>query len=431
MRSGLWLVPTILVVASIALAIAMIELDQTIDPVLREKYPRLFATEAEGARAMLSAIAGSMITVAGVVFSITIVALTLASTQYTSRILRTFMRDSANQIVLGVFVGIFSYCLIVLRTLSGGNDAQSAPSIAVLIAVILALIGIGFLIFFIHHIAATIQATEIISAVTGETIEAINRLFPKEMGEEADDEDENDQAALLEEKTWYEVPSLSRGYIQKIALKSLMRFAGERDVVVRMEKEIGDFVTKGRALAYLSLDGKPDKEAVKELNAIYAIDSYRTVDQDASFGIRQLVDIALKALSPGINDTSTAVICIDHLSAILQHVAPRRIESRYRFDNGELRVITKAYSFQRLLRESYNQILESGEGNLAVIERMISSIEEISKVTSSSARRESLLKQLEIISEVADRSIKTSHSRKEIEEHIKRVTLILKKQYIA
>ena len=424
-RSGFWLIPSILVIASILLAIGMIELDQMMDPGLREKYPRLFAADAEGSRTMLSAIAGSMITVAGVVFSITIVALTLASTQYTSRILRTFMRDIANQVVLGVFVGVFCYCLVVLRTLSGGNKDQFTPSSAVLIAVVLAFIAIGFLIFFIHHIAATIQASEIISEITDETIEAIDSLFPNELAEEIGDEDKDERVESLPEKNWQEVPSLSRGYIQKIAITSVLDFARDKDVVVRMEKEIGEFVVKGRPLAYLSLNHQPDKETVKKLNAAYDIDSYRTVDQDAAFGIRQLVDIALKALSPGINDTSTAVICIDHLSAILQRAAPRRGESKYCFEEGKVRMIAKRPAFQDLLRQSYNQILENGEGNVAVIKRMIDAIEEISGVTRIPARRRALNEQLKVISEAAERSIKDSSSRREVGEQISRVSVVL------
>jgi uncharacterized membrane protein len=424
LRSSLWLIPTILVIASILLAVGLIELDQVMDVGLREKYPRLFAAEAEGARAMLSAIAGSMITVTGVVFSITIVALTLASTQYTSRILRTFMRDRANQIVLGVFLGIFSYCLIVLRTLSGGNNGQFIPSMAVLAAVVLALVGIGFLIFFIHHIAATIQASEIISSITDETLEAIDNFFPDEIGEDSEDNEDDREVAEPDKAIWHVVPSLSRGYIQKIATDSLLEFARNKGTIVKMEKEIGEFVAKGRPLAYLSLEAEPDKETVKKLNAVYAIGSYRTVDQDPAFGIRQLVDIALKALSPGINDTSTAIICIDHLSAILQRAACRRIESKYRYEDGELRVIAKGLTFQSLLRQSYSQILENGEGNAAVIERMIDAVEEISNLAYN-ARKRALREQLDIIKEVAERSIKTSFARGEIEGRIRIVSELL------
>jgi uncharacterized membrane protein len=425
LRSSLWLVPAVLVLLSIVLAMGMIEMDQTYDAELRGKYPRLFAAEAEGSRAMLSAIAGSMITVTGVVFSITIVALTLASTQYTPRILRTFMRDRANQVVLGVFVGIFAYCLIVLRTISGGNDGQFVPSMAVLGGVFLAFIGIGFLIFFIHHIASTIQASEIISSITDETLKAIDNLFPEDLGEDPKDEDDADQIKALEQETWHEVPSTSRGYIQAIVTNSLLDFARERNVVIRMEKGIGGFIVKGRPLVSISGVSKPDKESVKKLNSIYAIDSYRTVDQDPAFGIRQLVDIALKALSPGINDTSTAVICIDHLSAILQYAVSRQIESKYRYAEGDLRVIAIGSNFQSLLSEAFDQILENGEGNSAVIIRMLGAVEEISKVTKSKTRRHVLSEQVQIINEVAKRTIETSSVRQEICEKVGQVYEVL------
>ena len=150
-----------------------------------ERWPRLFGAGAEGSRGLLAAIASSMITVAGVTFSITIVALALASSQYTSRILRNFMRDRTNQTVLGVFVGVFAYCLVVLRTIRGGDEGAFVPALAVLGALLLAFVAIGFLIFFIHHIAASIQATSIIAAVAGETFEAVDRLFPTEVGDAA------------------------------------------------------------------------------------------------------------------------------------------------------------------------------------------------------------------------------------------------------
>ncbi len=204
-RSSLWFVPTLNVVSMAALAIGLIEIAQQIDQTLRDRWPRLFAAEAEGSRAMLSAIAGSMITVAGVVFSITIVALTLASSQYTSRILRNFMRDRANQVVLGVFVGIYTYCLLVLRTISSGSNGAFIPSLAVSGGVVLALVGIRFFVFFIHHIAASIQASEIIDAITRDTLMVIDRLFPEELGDEVDD-DAGQPDHLSTETTWSQFP---------------------------------------------------------------------------------------------------------------------------------------------------------------------------------------------------------------------------------
>lgn len=162
LRTSLWFLPSLIVGGAVSLALGMIELDGFGGREhLTERWPRLFGAGAEGSRGLLAAIAGSMITVAGVTFSITVVALALASSQYTSRILANFMRDRANQAVLGVFVGVFAYSLVVLRTIRGGNDGLFVPALAVLVALVLALMAIGFLIFFIHHIAASIQANSI------------------------------------------------------------------------------------------------------------------------------------------------------------------------------------------------------------------------------------------------------------------------------
>jgi uncharacterized membrane protein len=179
LRSSLWFLPALLLILAIVLALSLMTIDASIDHGgLSETLPRVFGAGAEGSREMLSAIATSMITIAVVAFSITIVALSLASSHSTSRILRNFMRDRANQTVLGTFVGIYVYCLIVLRTVRGG-DSPFVPSFAVLLAIV----GIGCFIFFIHHIAASIQAESIIKSAADETRLAIDRLFPAEIGD--------------------------------------------------------------------------------------------------------------------------------------------------------------------------------------------------------------------------------------------------------
>jgi uncharacterized membrane protein len=147
LRSSLWFLPSLIVLGSGALAITFIEIDSRFSLTLSTNFPRLFGAGAEGSRGMLSSIASSMITVAGVTFSITIVALAQASNQYSSRILRNFMRDRGNQSVLGVFLGVFTYCLLVLRSIRGSDEAQFVPSLSVFGALVLALVAIGFLIF--------------------------------------------------------------------------------------------------------------------------------------------------------------------------------------------------------------------------------------------------------------------------------------------
>lgn len=151
----------------------------------------------------------------------------------------------------------------------------------------------------------------------------------------------------------------------------LLRVARDRKTIVRMERGIGEFVVRNTPLASLALEDPPDPETIAVLQEAFSISRYRTMEQDAAFGIRQIVDVALKALSPGINDTTTAVMCVDYLSAILARLAPRQVPSSLRYEEGELRVMTIGPTFASLLTEAFDQIRGSAKGNLAVMSRML------------------------------------------------------------
>lgn len=358
---------------AIVLAFSLVSIDASIDQnSLSEMLPRVFGGGAEGSREMLSAIATSMITVAGVAFSITIVALSLASSQYTSRILRNFMRDRANQTVLGTFVGIYVYCLIVLRTVRGG-DAPFVPALAVLVAVLLAIVGIGCFIFFIHHIAASIQAESIIKSAADETREA------------------------------------------------LMKIAVEHKTVVRLERMVGDFLVTGTDLLSVAQAAELSDDLIGDLNDVFTVGHQRTLLQDAGFGIRQIVDVALKALSSGINDTTTAVTSVKYLSMLMAQLGSRRFESPYRFKDGELRVIAYGATFSGLLAGSFDQIRQNAGGNVAVLLTLLDAIETIGTQVESSDRREALKRQVRAIANQARRSVVEPMDLEKIEVVVRKV----------
>jgi uncharacterized membrane protein len=419
--SSFWFVPTLIVAGSITLAMALVEAHSTGSAQWLARWPRLFGASAEGARGMLSTIAGSMMTVVGVTFSMTLVALALASSQYTSRILRNFMRDRVTQVVLGIFTGIFAYCLIVLRTIRSGDEGGFVPSLAVFFAVVLAMGGIGVLIFFIHHIAASIQASSIIASVADETIVAVDRLFPEKLGQGPPDGDEAQALLPLPERHWQTVLAKRNGYIQSVDNAVLLRLAREHNTIVRMERGIGDFVVHDTMLASLALEVPPGKELIAAVQAAYSIDRYRTVHQDCAFGIRQIVDMALRALSPSVNDTTTAVMCVDYLTAILARLASRGIPSSHRYEEGELRIIAIGPTFANLVAESFDQIRGSAIGNLGIMLRMLGALQTIASLTASPSRRQALREQAQWIAELAERTIESPHDRARFQSRLARV----------
>jgi len=376
----------------------------------------------------LSTLAGSMMSLMGITFSMTLVALALASSQYTSRILRNFMGSRATQTTLGVFAGIFAYCLIVLLSIRGG-DAGFIPSGAVFFAFVLALAGVVVLIFFIHHIASSIQAVSIIASITQETNTAVDRVLPEMHVRESNGaEDAMDEQVLapLDARTWYPVPAQVSGYIQGVDEDAILDLARNHRTIVRMERGIGAFAVERAALASLALTYPPDQGMIATLNRAYSISRHRTIEQDPAFGIRQIVDIALKALSPGVNDTSTAVMCVDYLTAILARLSGRCYPPSHRYEGEALRVIATVPTFEALLAEAFDQIRGSAEGNVAIIARMLGALETLADLTVSPRRRRAIRDQVRWLAEVAGRNIESKHDRDRLARRLTDVREALK-----
>jgi len=421
LRTSFWFVPSLMIAGSIVLAVVLIQADTTGSDQWLARWPRLFGASAAGARGMLSTIAGSMMTVVGVTFSMVLVTLALASSQYTSRILRNFMRDRVTQVVLGIFAGIFTYCLIVLRTIRGGDEGGFVPSFAVAFGVVLAIGGISALIFFIHHIASSIQASSIIASVADETLAAVDRLFPGQLGKDPPGSDGDDALLTLRELHWQTIPAQRNGYIQSVDDAALLRLAREHQTIVRMERGIGDFAVQNTPLVSLALEDLPAKELIASLQAAFSIGRHRTLQQDSAFGIRQIVDMALRALSPGFNDTTTAIMCVDYLTAILGRLASRDIPSSHRYEDGELRIIAIGPTFASLAAEAFDQIRASACGNVGVLLRMLGALQTIASLTASPSRRQALGDQAQWIAELAERTIESPHDRARFESRLARV----------
>ena len=409
LRNSLWLLPASLVLGAIGLAFLAVGLDEAIDQKWLARFPRLFGAGADGSRAMLGAIATSSITVAALVFSITIAALSQASLQYTPRILRTFIRDRGNQIVLGWLLGIFVYCLVVLRTVRAETTgSEFVPGIAVLLGFFLAVGGIGLLIYFIHHVAQSLQAGSVVAHAAEDTTRAIHAFFPK-LNDDGDDEEDQrgrDMLARLAGAEWREVVARSTGYVEIIDTDALVDLACEHDAVIRLLNRVGDFVIADTVFAHIHLRSLASDEEVEDrMNKAFAFSRHRTIEQDPCFGLRQIVDIGLKALSPSVNDTTTAVQCVRYLTALLFMVGRRGSASPYYFREGELRLYAGNPDFQAMLRLAFDEIAQNVAGNLSVHLAVLDGLEKLGCAAPREKKRGAVIALIDIYASVAERNV--------------------------
>ncbi len=419
LNSSLWFVPSLMVLGAIVVAYFLVHLDDSIGHEWTKRHPLLFGAGADGARGMLSAIAGSMITVAGLIFSLTLSTLAQVSSQYTSRLLRNFMRDRSNQVVMGFFVSIFVYCLAVLRTIRGGDERVFVPSLAVAFGLLLALVSIGMLIFFIHHIASSIQAANVIGGAAQETERTFDKLFPKELGDDATPAEKADLAAL-EPLRWVPIAARESGYIQGIDEDEMLAFAHDTNAVVRMEYAIGSYVTKGSVLvsvAEYSASQQPiDKREASRLHQCYSIGNQRLIDQDAGFGLRQLVDIAVKALSAGINDTSTAIMCIDRLGSLLALLAGRDLGSPVRAEDGQVRVIARRPDFASYLATAFDQVRTNAAEDEAIYLRLLVALHTVAQRTRRPDYHRVIGQQAELALAAAEKNITVEYELAQVRQ---------------
>ena len=399
LRASFWFLPSLMAAGAVALAIGAVAFDRTVSDRWLHALGWFYGGGAEGASLVLSTIAGSMITIAGVVFSMTLVALSLASSQLGPRLLRNFMRDTSNQVVIGTFVATFIYCLLVLRTIRRDDETAFVPHIAVTVGVLLALFSIAVLIYFIHHVAVSIQTDEVVARVARELFEGIERLFPTQIGRGSDPASPPaPMAALAPGFNGEAVPvaAAEDGYVQIVDAHALMALAVESDAVIRLQVRPGDYVIRGQTLALVAPAG--DDALAARLNRAFVLGNQRTSGQDPEFAILQLVEIALRALSPGINDPFTAVTCVDRLASALCRLARREMPSALREDEtGVLRVIVPALSFADLVDASFNQIRQHARRDAAVTLRLLEAIASVAGTVLTSQDRASLRRHAQMI----------------------------------
>jgi uncharacterized membrane protein len=406
-QTSFWFVPLLLVLAAIGSAIGLIFLDSTIEYSPSGAIGYLFSGGAEAARGILTTVAGAMLAVAGTVFSITLVALTLASSQFGPRLLRNFMHDRINQVVLGAYIATFIYCLLVLRTVKSDSELDFIPNLSILFAIVVAVANIFLLIIFIHHISMSIQADYVISDSYKILNKNIDKLFP------AIDEKPNSQQLANRSQEMLNVrivadgvKSHDDGYIQMIDYEKILELGRKHDLFVSIKNLAGDFVVKEQTLAMVHSRKSADRYLLDQIRHNIIIGGERTPLQDVEFAIHQMVEVAARALSPGINDPFTAITCIDKLTATLSHLTRARFPEKYRCDtDGVPRVEVRPVNFAGLIDASFNQIRQYGERSPSVLIRLMESLDTLMSFARSDEQREAIQRHAAMVLETGEAGI--------------------------
>ena len=428
-RSSFWFLPAAMASGAMVLAFATVALETLVTDWLTLNWGLTFTGGAEGASSLLGAIAGSMITIAGAVFSMTLVALSLASSQLGPRLLRNFMRDTTTQMVLGTFVATFLYCLLVLRTIRRAEETLFVPHLSVTLGVLLAVVSVGVLIYFIHHVSVSIQANEIVARVGKELIEEIEQLFPENIGRGAPRiPTEPPNADFLDrfEREASPIGSTGDGYLQFIDGDALMALAMQEDVVIRVERRPGHYVVATRPLALVWPGNRVTDHLMDRVNCAFALGNQRTSGQDIEFAVNQLVEIAIRALSPGVNDPFTAMTCVDRLGSALCRLAQQDVPSPYRYDTqDQLRVITPVFTFPDVTDAAFNQIRQYGRTSTAVTIRLLETIAEVAGSVHRSEDRIALLRHAKMIARGTGGGLPEDEDRQEVEKRFRSANRLL------
>ena len=386
---GLWLnlsqslgfIPGLIVLLFGILGVVLVEIDGHLN---LEGVQVVFKGDGAAARTVLSVIAGSLITVAGLTFSITVVVLQLASSQFSPRILRTFFGDRLTQITIGSYVGIFVYAILVLRAVGSFDDSGFVPRLSVTVASLLGIAAGVLLIGYLHHVSLMVQVSHVAAGIAKATLARTESLYPDDYQPAGEDDPGRDRLDRWRKEEPGRVTAARPGYVQRVGLDELVDRLGRRADRLAILVCPGDFVSIETPIAEIWPAGAAEECREDLLDAV-SIASERDLNQDVDFGVRQLADTALRALSPGVNDPATAVTCIGYLRAILVRLTERAPAAAVRhFPGQELAVVVREREYGEYL-EAILQINRHAKGDAWVICELLRALQSCARTASDRA----------------------------------------------
>lgn len=407
LKSTFWFIPILIIVLAAGISVGAIYLDSRADFPKEGIFSYILTGNADSARSLLAAISAAMIGVAGTVFSITLVTLSLAATQFGSRLLRNFMYERVNQVVLGSYIATFVYSLIVLNSITESNGNGFIPAFSILLAIIAAVANIVLLIVFIHGIATSIQSEKIISDISGALLKNVTVLYPEKMGRDPERATVPDLASVKKKYSLREVVKATEsGYLQYMDSDLIFDTAVKKDLLVILHFKPGDYIVKDMEVVEIYFKNETQREELAVFRNSFFAGKVRTPQQDVEFSIRQMVEVAVRALSTGINDPYTANSCIDNLTTTMCYLVGVKFPARYRYDDeSNLRVVSETVSFEGVMNAAFNQIRQYSEGSPSVIIRLMEAMITINKFARYPQQKKVVRDHAEMILRLAEKSI--------------------------
>ncbi|HVC51834.1 MAG TPA: DUF2254 domain-containing protein [Stellaceae bacterium] len=409
-----WLIPGLMIVAGVLAAVGCVALDRSgIIPQWLIDSPWLYNGGGTGARTLLGAVVASTIGVASTVFSITIAALSLAAGQMGPRLLRNFTRDRGNQITLGVFLGTFSYALMVLRTVRTQSEGEFIPQLSLSVGILLAFVCVATLVFFVGHMAGRINVDTVIGLVSNDARSAIQRLTTDTL-----------QPSPPPDAFWHNAVAVTdarRGYLQQLNDTGLADWAAERKTAIRLLVRPGDYVFPGAPIAIMT---PPVEGADAAIRNATALGRQRGGSADFEFAVRQLVEVAVRALSPGINDPHTAISVLDHLGSVLCEAAPLHLPTGVALRNDWPALVVPSIDYDGLVDAMFHMIRQNAAGSAAVLIRLIEVLTSVLSCEHDPGRVETLRRHADLALGDAERNITTPADLEDVRKrHIRFETL--------
>ncbi|NPU63643.1 DUF2254 domain-containing protein [Bradyrhizobium sp. 83012] len=411
-----WLVPALIVLLGIGIAFLAIEIDRgtIVADWLRDEW--LYNGGATGARTLLGAIASSTIGVAGTVFSIMIAALSLAAGQMGPRLLRNFTRDRGNQITLGVFLATFCYALIVLRSVRTPAEGAFVPHLATTIGIVLAFLSVATLVYFVGHMSGRINVDTVIGLVSDDVQSMIHSLTR-----------EDSQPAPPPARFWQNaVPIIDprQGYLVQLDERGLATWACEHDTAIHLLVRPGDYIFPGAPIAMATMPRDGIEEAIRNATAL---GPQQVTSADLRFAVRQLVEVAVRALSPGINDPHTAITVLDRLGAALCEMQPLRLQTSVWIKEGKPALVVPHLRYHELVAAMFDMIRQNAADAPPVLIRMIEVMIQVVSCERDPQRIDCVREHADLVLADAERCIRNPSDLDAVRNHHRRFTAVFEK----